>query len=456
MKLLFTAFLALSLLAGCSGQTDKSSPMSVRIKGYRIEKDAKEAVARLKELEVPCYYIAKLGEKNNLWFDLHAGAFKDTNSAQVLAEKLCTLGLKDSEVADYSLFESAVEKYRKGTSEEIREQSSASLTKPFFYNALADHMKLLPKFDTFKISFIRTADVESCGKTGMYKEDIHVETKYVPASILKEAVKNAKYLSVVVFEEKIFANSIAGITASGKDLKQLHKFIIDSYKDRVMKSIDVTAIKDQVPGKLIITKDDELCFTGISTDGTKLVYLKSIDTAKLIFTNLITSEGGIDGYPELLATLSTQPEKNGDMSFAYFQYESISWHYADERNNVPWANHVVGYPSLNAYYSVKNVPVASNLFNLYYKKSAALVQADLLEEKTKFPKDESGQPVYSENKKTEINKCEAYYLKWMTRPVNEFNFARNGYIVFTNSFFNPLKEEEVKAISNTLQIWKEK
>lgn len=467
LSLFFLA--AILLVTGCGGgkgQADAKKPWSVLIKSYRQSEDASIAVDRLRSMKYDSYYLPRMEENNDIWFDVHVGKYADRKAAEAVKARLSKDRLPDVRIANYSNYISNVTAYEQASAEDKKEYQTR-YEMPKIAPAVEKTMRCFPVDSDYKIVDMRLAHVPLSMSNKMGNIGFQLNTSMIPGDDkLVGLVEDAQALSQAVYEDKLFGHEIGVLVLLFTNPDMAAAAATNEYRvgkpaaEAIRYRTDNGTLRGNIYRKTINNKD-RFTFVGcIDRTGYFVVYQTS-DLSLQELTGFVTTGNRNKGlllYPEVLRNLSVFPKDSDSktVKLAAFMMNRVPWSYAADRGYAWWAKNMVGNWTLTGYYVYEEKPVAISFFSVNYEKTALKLHNNFIQEKKKLQDNEYVAAFMRQqgmvHKAVDVNRHGGWYMDQIT--FNELSFASGSYIIAIASA-EPVKTgySNLQAAAMKLNIW---
>lgn len=447
-------------------KTSREKPFSVRIQSYRTAKDAKHAMKRLARTGIKAYALKRMEKNNDIWIDVHTGAFAEKAQAEALREELKAKGLNEAQTIEYKKIEKSLQAFDEASSAEKREYRLPSAEIPKMADRLLTNLKHFPIDDNYHIVSLKIADSNSAPKSALWSY-FNFNYNYVPkGNTITGMMKNTDAVSQAVYADKLY-NWRAGIIILSANnpqetIAEIEKNSKTGLGKLIKSDLKFSTGQGELVGNLYSLqegKKNALAFVGYFPKTSHVLTLVSRDLTQEIFLELLEADNDGKGlliFPEVRYNLSIMPKGENNSLLTHFELQRVGWDYAREKGYAWWANNLVNYWNANGYLMKDGKPYLVGFFNVNYDSTARKIHENFMSEKRKAMSNEFARLMMQEmgirSMPTSVRQgADGWYLS--KQDGNELSFSRGSLVVAVDSYRQNMGHDELKAIANELQIW---
>ena len=447
-------------------ETSASKPYSVRINSYRTAKDAKHTIKRLARAGIKAYALERMEKNNDIWIDVHAGAYKNKSEAEAFQKELKAKGLTDAKLIEYKQIAKSVKAFDDAPSSEKREYKLPSAEIPQMADRMLSNLKHFPIDDNYKVVALKIADSNTAPKSAFWNY-FDFNYTYVPkGNKVTAMMADTDSVSQAIYEDKVYGWRAGVIVLACKNANATATAIINrgasQFGQVVSEKLAIKTDQGSLVGNLYSTNDAKsptLTFVGEFAQTGHVLTLVTKDLTKDLFMELLNSDNDGKGlliFPEVRFNLSIMPRGESGAVFTHFELKRVDWAYARERGNAWWANNMVNYWNATGYFMQDAKPFAIGFFNLNYDSTARKIHENFMYEKRKIVNNEfmrammNDMGIYSASAKVREG-ADGWYLG--RADGNELSFTKGSVVVALNAYRRTMGQDDLKKIANTLQIW---
>ncbi|HRP69268.1 MAG TPA: SPOR domain-containing protein [Turneriella sp.] len=446
----------------------EKKPYSVRIESYRTTKDADYAVDRLDSLGVDSYVVRRMGKQNDIWLDVHSGAFDKKADATAFLKALKEKGLRESKVVAFKDIQKTIDAYKKAPSAERREYRLPSASIPKLSKHILSSLKHFPIDKNYKIITVKFADSKTAPQSSLWRH-FSFDYDYVPkGNTISKMMQNTDAVAQAVYEDKLLRKRAGIIILACNDAKQTRENIQlvgePKWGEKIASDLKFNTTHGVLEGNLYEKKNKKattLVFVGSFSKTNHVLTLVSHNLSREVFDKLLAAESDDTGllvYPEVRYNLSILPRDESGSVFTHFDLSRVGWSYAKQKGNAWWARNMVHHWNATGYFMKNDKPFSISFFNLNYGATADKIHQNFMSEKKKAKNTYSRElfklmgvsPGWASKVREGTS---GWYLPKGSSSMNELSFALGSVVVSLDSYRQKVGEKEMKAIANDLQIW---
>ncbi|MCR4822176.1 MAG: SPOR domain-containing protein [Treponema sp.] len=425
----------------------EKTPYAVVIKSYKEESQAENDMNRLLEIDVKSYIVKKYDDKKLFSFDLNSGAFKNQEEAQAHKKNIENYGIATKRIACYPEEKAAMERYDLVVSSENIIFDEGLYSIPTSFSAqLKNVLNHFPVNRDFQFEEAYIADFDNC-RLHNYNKDLNLH--------LKEYYEDGKIHAVTyaLYHDELFNKRTEITMMDCDDSFEINKTSIDKkqslfdYEFKIRGgTVKCSIYKEKLADEeklLLLGKciEQKLYMIMTSPDFTEDEYIAFLESNK--------DDSDLLVYPQIRKNLYILPDETKDVKrdFLTFDFNKVQQSYAEERGEKEWAQPLVGHWRAGANFAQENAVIQVGFFDLDYEYNAENTHKIFMTEKETSEKTDF-------NHSQDINNKKGWYYE--NKGGKELSFSSKSYIIASGaSSSEAISQEDLKAFSSDLKIWKE-
>lgn len=435
----------------------EEKPYSVLIGSYKEEQPANRDKERLKEKNIDAYVVKTYDEESLFSFDLHTGAFKSFEEAEVRKEELEQLGVYVDDISYFDDVEDKIDLYDKKVKENkiVFETGSADLP-DLMSEPIIQLIKQFPVNKDFQINSILIVDLNNwlAGEENLISAIEDNDGFIFSMSEMTgskdghvDAMANVSYVDSL-FDRKVEIAVVA-----------VDKTAVENANDKIREmafenNVTFNSVKLLSNGNIFDCKyasiGDDVILYGTNQSQNLFVKMLCYEYSEEMFKEFLShveNDGNLLIYPQFRKSLYILPDgrKYGDSDFMCYKFERVGYQYAIDKGNARWAKQIVGHWLIDVTLSKNNINYSIEFFDMDYDFNAKMNQEEF----------EAAHTVWSDTNHPCLitPECSGWYVESWNNP--EVSFAKKSFSIAVDaSYESGLRENELIDIARELRIWK--
>ena len=416
----------------------EETPYSVHVRSYKYSQFAENDSNRLKELGFDSYLLNTFDDENFFAFNIHVGAFKTQEEAEVLQNQFTDAGIADTQISNYNDIKPKLDKYDEILSTERVAfndgRSDIPTSIPSSIEKLVTHF---PANKDFQITEITMLDYENY-KAAEDRPDLSPQ-------VLEGAGygQNVHALLLATYRDELYRKEVSVFLASAEDIMFEESYL--NSKEKLQLGTEKGTFDAD-----IYEKGRQLILCGKNESEKIYVRMRTSDLSQeefISFLNDSFNDSSLALYPQLRRTFFVLPDANSatGRDFISFSFRKVGSDYASERGNVAWAQAIVGHSHAKTFYRSKNSLVCIGFYDLDYDFNARTVHTHFTDAKKSVEVSETNQPV-------SVNGISGWYLVNSTQK--EVSLSTKSYVIAIDTDPNSqLQKNDLAQLGTELKIW---
>lgn len=434
----------------------EEKPYSVLIGSYKEEQPANRDKERLKEKNIDAYVVKTYDEESLFSFDLHTGAFKSFEEAEVRKEELEQLGVYVDDISYFDDVEDKIDLYDKKVKENkiVFETGSADLP-DLMSEPIIQLIKQFPVNKDFQINSILIVDLNNWldGEENLISAIEDNDGFIFSMSEMTgskdghvDAMANVSYVDSL-FDRKVEIAVVA-----------VDKTAVENANDKIREmafenNVTFNSVKLLSNGNIFDCKyasiDGDIILYGTNQSQNLFVKMRCYEYSEEMFKEFLAhveNDGNLLIYPQFRKSLYILPDgrKYGDSDFMCYKFERVGYQYAIDKGNARWAKQIVGHWCADIFLKTIDDNYSISFFDMDYDFNAERVHEQFMDSHEDWS--DTNHPCFINND------VKGWYIAGYDKEVS---FATKSFIVAVDSrYSSDLNEEELTDISKELKVFK--
>ncbi|MCR4822039.1 MAG: SPOR domain-containing protein [Treponema sp.] len=414
----------------------EETPYSILVRSYKFSQFAENDCNRLKEAGFDAYQLNTFDENSFFAFNIHVGAFKSLEEAQVLKNQFAEAGIDDTEISDYKEIKAKIEKYDEIiASENVSFNDGRTDLPGVIPESVAKIVNNFPANKDYPIKEISILDYENYN---LWSEKNDLDSPVLAKIPSEKIVKAGLYATCTdqLFKKSV---SILLLTADSYDFAP--------YSGESLEKITLNGGNSSFEGEIYQDAGKLTCYAAAAGENL-FAQISTMDLTKEEFVDFLNhsfTSSSLSLYPQMRRTLYLLPDQTSeDRKFILFNFKNVGNEYASERKNADWALPIVGHSLAETDFIEKNNLVWIEFYDLDYDFNAKNVHA-------KFTQAKNTASLSAENQSVTVNSVEGWYL---ANYQKEVSFSTASYVIAIDAKKEgSLEKADLVKLGTDLRIW---